>query len=71
MKPGKILFLIINDKLRSGLIDPIRGKTIYKGNTEITAIKKPLGKLELSPRKEHIFFGFITILRNYYNGDSH
>lgn len=57
INPGNKLFLIISDRVRSGFIDPIIGKTIYNGNTESTATRKPLKKLELRPMKEQTSFG--------------
>ena len=61
INPGNKLFLIMSDRVRSGFIDPIIGKTIYNGKTESNAIRKPLKKLELRPRKEQMSFGLIII----------
>ena len=61
MNPGNKHFLIKSGSVRSGFIDPIMGKTMYNGNTESTAIRKPLKKLEVRPRKEQISLGLMTM----------
>ena len=61
MNPGNKLFLTSNGIVRSGLIVPIRGNTIYRGDIEAIATRNPFMKFDSIPRNEHSSLGLTTI----------